>query len=127
MSEQKAVYYGQVKLIPGIICDGYVLDDGTAVMSERGTADLLGMKHSSLQNMAANWPQKTLQPFIDKDLNMAANFVEVVAPNSHYKGRKIAIYTAEMVENLICCYALAFANGCLRENQKHIGKWLWFL
>jgi hypothetical protein len=27
MTEQKAVYYGQVELIPGIVCDGYVLDD----------------------------------------------------------------------------------------------------
>ena len=36
MSERKAVYYGQVELIPGVVCDGYVLDDDTAVMSERG-------------------------------------------------------------------------------------------
>ena len=43
MKEPKAIYYGKVELIPGIICDGYVLDDGTAVMSERGTANLLGM------------------------------------------------------------------------------------
>ncbi len=33
---QEAVHYGKVKLIPGILCDGYVLNDGTAVMSERG-------------------------------------------------------------------------------------------
>ncbi len=25
MTERKTVYYGQVELIPGIICDGYVL------------------------------------------------------------------------------------------------------
>jgi hypothetical protein len=36
MTERKAVYYGQVELIPGIVCDGYVLDDDTAVMSEAG-------------------------------------------------------------------------------------------
>ena len=29
MTERKAVYYGQIELIPGIICDGYVLDDDT--------------------------------------------------------------------------------------------------
>jgi hypothetical protein len=40
--ERKAVSYGQVELIPGIICDGYVLNDNTAVLSERGAADLLG-------------------------------------------------------------------------------------
>ncbi len=28
MKERKAIYYGKVELIPGIICDGYVLDDG---------------------------------------------------------------------------------------------------
>ncbi len=27
MQEKKTIYYGQVELIPGIVCDGYVLDD----------------------------------------------------------------------------------------------------
>jgi hypothetical protein len=54
MTERKAVYYGQVELIPGIICDGYVLDDDTAVMSERGTADLLSMDHAPLKRMVLN-------------------------------------------------------------------------
>jgi hypothetical protein len=47
MTERKAVHYGQVELIPGIVCDGYVLDDETAVMSERTTAHLLGMDHEN--------------------------------------------------------------------------------
>jgi hypothetical protein len=42
MTEKQAVHYGEVEIIPGIKCDGYVLDDGTACLSERGTADLLG-------------------------------------------------------------------------------------
>jgi len=42
MTERKAVYYGQVELIPGIIGDGYVLNDDTAVMSERGDCGLVG-------------------------------------------------------------------------------------
>ena len=33
MKEPKAVYYGKVELIPGIICDGYVLDDGIAILN----------------------------------------------------------------------------------------------
>ncbi len=33
MEELKAVHYGKVELIPGIICDGYVLNDGTACLS----------------------------------------------------------------------------------------------
>jgi hypothetical protein len=40
MSEQKAICCGKIELIPGVICDGYVLDDGSSVLSERGTADL---------------------------------------------------------------------------------------
>jgi hypothetical protein len=34
MTELKAVHYGPVKLIPDIECDGYILSDGTAVLSE---------------------------------------------------------------------------------------------
>lgn len=71
MQEQKAVYYGQVELIPGIMCDGYVLDDGTAVMSERGTADFLGMNHKALQDVATTGIPKTLKPFIDNGLSVA--------------------------------------------------------
>jgi hypothetical protein len=127
MSEQKAVYYGQVKLIPGIICDGYVLDNATAVMSERGTADLLGMHHKSLQSMAVNWPQKTLEPFIDNGLSMAANLVEVVAKNSPYQGRKIVVYSSHIIENLVRAYAFALASDRLREAQEHIGKRCVFL
>ena len=37
MTEKQAIHYGQVEIIPGIQCDGYVLNDGTACLSERGT------------------------------------------------------------------------------------------
>jgi hypothetical protein len=73
MTERKAVYYGQVELIPCIICDGYVLDDDTAVMSSRGTADLLQMDHKALERMGTNWPPKTLKPFVDKGFSMGTN------------------------------------------------------
>ncbi len=43
MTTRKAVFYGKVELIPGITCDGYVLDDNSATLSERGTAKLLGI------------------------------------------------------------------------------------
>ncbi|MDM8569722.1 hypothetical protein QUF50_09475 [Thiotrichales bacterium HSG1] len=72
MKDPKAIYYGKIELIPGIICDGYVLDDGTAVMSERGIADLLGMKQASFQNVTVN-------------------SVKVTAENSPHKGRKITV------------------------------------
>ncbi len=91
ITERKAVHYGQLELIPGIICDAYVLDDGTPVMSERGTADLLGMKQSSLQNVTVTGVPKTLKPFIRKDFNMTVTLVEVAAKNSPHKGRKITV------------------------------------
>jgi len=47
-----------------------VLDDNTPIMSERGTAELLGMK------------QKTLKA-------MRGNFVNVATRNSPYFGREI--------------------------------------
>jgi len=122
MKERTAVYYGQVELIPGIVCDGYVLNDDTAVMSERGTADLLGVHHKSLQSMAVNWPPKTLKPFVDKGWSMAVNRVEVTAKNSPYQGRKISIYDSLAIENLIRFYVLALANNKLRKNQKHVGE-----
>ena len=120
--ERKAVYYGKVELIPGVICDGYVLDDGTAVMSERGTADLLKVDQKLLNRMRTNWPPKTLKDFIDKDFIMRTNLVSIDAKNSPYQGRKIAVYTTKAIEVLISAYALAFAHDALRENQKHIGK-----
>jgi hypothetical protein len=90
---QKAVHYGKVELIPGIICDGYVLNDGTAVMSERGTADLLGMAHSSLQNVAVTGVPKTLKPFIDEDLSVAVTLVKMTTQKRRHKNRKIAVYS----------------------------------
>jgi len=122
MTEKTAVHYGKVELIPGIVCDGYVLNDGTAVMSLRGTANLLTMEHVSLRSMVVNWPPKTLKPFINKGLGMVVNSVKVEAKNSPYQGRNIVVYTAETIEELISAYALAFANDVLRKNQKHIGK-----
>ncbi len=117
MIERKAVSYGQVELIPGIVSDGYVLDDDTAVMSERGTADLLGVDQKLLNRMRTNWPPKVIKPFIDNGLSMRTNSAEVVAKNSPYQGRKITIYDSSIIENLIRSYLLAFANKKLRQNQ----------
>jgi hypothetical protein len=114
MKEITAVYYGQVELIPGIVCDGYVLDDDSAVMSERGTADLLQMDHKALKRLGINWPPKSLKPFVDSDVNVGTTeppkvnkpfvskglsvgttLVEVVAKNSPHKGRKIVVYNSQ--------------------------------
>ncbi|TGO03355.1 hypothetical protein PN36_08065 [Candidatus Thiomargarita nelsonii] len=122
MTERKAVFYGQVELIPGIVCDGYVLTDDTAVMSERGTAELLGIHHKSLQSVAVNWPPKTLEPFIDKGLSVAVNRVEVTAKDNPHKGRKIIVYETSFIESFIRGYALALAHRKLRKIQRHIGE-----
>ncbi|MDM8564139.1 DUF559 domain-containing protein [Candidatus Halobeggiatoa sp. HSG11] len=122
MTTKQAVYYGQIELIPGIICDGYVLNDGTAVMSERGTADLLGMDQKTLKAMRGNWPPKTLKPFIDKGQTMRGNFVNVDTKNSPYYGRQIVVYPTKTIQLLIHSYASAFINDGLRKNQIHIGK-----
>jgi very-short-patch-repair endonuclease len=122
MTERKAVYYGQVELIPDIVCDGYVLDDDTAVMSERGTADLLGMDQKTLNAVRGNWPLKTLKPFIDEGSTVRGNFVEVVARNSPHCHREIVVYTTQTIKSLIHTYASAFINDGLRKNQVHIGK-----
>ena len=122
MVERQAVYYGQVELIPGIVCDGYVLNDETAVMSERGTADLLGMDQKTLKAMRGNWPPKTLKPFTDNSFTMRGNFVKVIAESSPYYGRDIVVYTSATIEILIRTYASAFMNDGLRKNQIHVGK-----
>ena len=141
MLNRKAIFYGEVEIIPGVICDGYVLNNGVSVMSERGTANLLDMDHSTLRDVVGNWPPKSLKAFcnsvlnvvgnlsnktlestVKKNLSVANNLVEVTAPKSHHKGRKIVVYTSEVIENLIRTYALAFANEHLRKNQRHIGK-----
>ncbi|MDM8567900.1 hypothetical protein QUF74_19910, partial [Candidatus Halobeggiatoa sp. HSG11] len=122
MEERQAIHYGQVEIIPGIKCDGYVLSDGTACLSERGTADLLGMNQGSFQRVTPNWPPKTLKPFVDKGLNVTPKQVKVIAENSPHKGRKIVIYDALFIESFIRGYSLALAHRKLRSNQIHIGE-----
>jgi len=122
MTKREAVHYGQVEIIPGIQCDGYVLDDETACLSERGTADLLGMDQKALNRLRTNWPIKTLKPFIDNDLPLRTNLVEVIAENSPHKGVNIAVYDTTVIETLIFAYSMAFVNCKLRENQRHVGK-----
>jgi hypothetical protein len=122
MTERQAVHYGQVEIIPGIKCDGYVLDDGMACLSERGTADLLGMDHAPLKRMVPTWPPKTLKPFVDKGLSMVPTLVKVTAKNSPYVGRKIVVYDSNMIETIISAYVMAAGHNALQKNQYHIGE-----
>ncbi|MBE9562387.1 MAG: hypothetical protein IMF12_05950, partial [Proteobacteria bacterium] len=125
--EPEATHYGKLELIPGVKCDAYVLSDGSTCLSERGLADLLGMKHASLQSVAVNWPPKELTSFIDKAQGMTPKQVKVTAKNSPHKGRYIKVYDSKFIESLMRAYALAFSHGKLRQNQKHIGQRCVFL
>jgi len=122
MQKLEAVHYGEVELIPGIKCDGYVLSDGTACLSERGTADLLGMSHTALQNVATTGLPKTLKPFINKDFSVATTLVKVTAKNSPHKGRKIVVYSSNIIETIMRAYTTAVGNNILQKNQMHIGR-----
>ncbi len=113
MTERKAVYYGQVELIPGIVCDGYVLDDETAAMGIIGTAELLSLHYKALQNIATKGIPKALEPFVDKGLNSAT--------------KTVTVYDSFFIESLIRAYAFALASDKLRKAQHHIGKRCVFL
>jgi len=122
MQELQAVHYGEVELIPGVKCDGYILSDGTACLSERGTADLLGMNQMALNRVKTTWPPKTLKPFIDEGLTVKTTLVKVVAKNSPHKNRKIIVYSSDAIETLIRAYVMAAGHNTLQKNQLHIGK-----
>ena len=74
----KAVRYGEVKIIPGVVCDAYILDNGQAVLSLRSFSDLLGMDHESLRVMAGTWPPKTLEAFWNKAWTMSVTFAAIL-------------------------------------------------
>ena len=122
MQKLQAVHYGEVELIPGIKCDGYVLSDGTAGLSERGTANLLGMKQAPFQRMTPKWPPKILKPFIGAVHSMTPKSIKVVAKNSPYQGRNIVTYDSKFIGSFIRGYAMALAHQKLRPNQIHIGE-----
>jgi len=122
MQERQAVKYGQLELIQGIVCDVYVLNDDTPVMSILGTAKLLSMRHGALQNYATKGVPKVLKPFINKDFNCATKTVLVVAENSTHKGKEITVYDSSVIGGFIRAYSLALAHHKLRPNQMHIGE-----
>ena len=117
-----ATHYGQAEFAFDVLCDVYVLSDEQTVFSERGAADLLGIDQKRLNRMRSNWPPKTLESFVDKGWSMAVNSVKVVADNCPHKNREITMYSSKSIETITRAYALAAANGALRDNQKHIGE-----
>jgi len=117
-----ATHYGQAEFAFGVLCDVYVLSDGSTVFSERGAANLFGLDQKRLNRMRSNWPPKTLEPFVGKGFHMTVSSVKVVADNCPYKGRAITVYDSKSIETIIRGYALALASNALRANQKHIGK-----
>ena len=79
MQELQAVKYGEIELIPGIKCEGYILSYGSACLSERGAVNLLGMKQAPFQRMTPKWPSKVLKPFVDKAQSMTPKSITVIA------------------------------------------------
>ena len=77
-----ATHYGQAEFAFGVLCDVYVLSDGSTVFSERGAADLFGIRHRALQSVANNGLPKALESFVGKGWSMTVNSVKVVADNS---------------------------------------------
>ncbi|MFK5969420.1 MAG: hypothetical protein QM487_04765 [Candidatus Marithrix sp.] len=122
MQELQAVHYGEVELIPGIKCDGYVLSDGTACLSENGVAKLLGIQRPALRRVVPKWPPNTLKPFVGNAPSVVPKLIKVIAKNNPHKGRYITVYDSNFIESFIRGYALALANDVLRPNQIHIGK-----
>ncbi|MFK5970644.1 MAG: hypothetical protein QM487_11065 [Candidatus Marithrix sp.] len=99
-----------------------ILDNGSTVLSERGTADLLGMNHKALQNVATTGIPKRLKPFINNDFSVATTLVEVTAKNSPHKGRTIVVYDSKFIESLMRAYVMAIGHNVLQKNQMHIGR-----
>ncbi|MDM8565745.1 DUF559 domain-containing protein [Candidatus Halobeggiatoa sp. HSG11] len=122
MQELQAVKYGQLELIPDIVCDVYVLNDDTPVMSILSTAKLLAMRHSALQNYATKGIPKALKSLINKNFNCATKTVFVAAENSTHKGKEITVYDSSVIGGFIRAYSLALAYHKLRPNQMHIGE-----
>ena len=117
-----------------------MLDDGTAALSERGTADLLDLDHKALQNIkikgipkiikesleynsvvATTLHKKMLGALENKDFVVATTLVKVTADGSPHKGRYIDVYPSSIIESLIRGYSLALGYQKLQKNQYHIG------
>ncbi len=117
-----AIYFGDVSIIPKIYCDGYILDTGEAVLSERGTASLIGMHHKNLHNLMQNWPPKRLARFTRPEIKMVTFKVAVKTKRPNHPAIEIIVYKPDVVGNLIYTYFQAYAKQALLPNQMHIGR-----
>ncbi|HHB93109.1 MAG TPA: hypothetical protein ENK59_07870 [Thioploca sp.] len=68
------------------------MSDGATVVSERGTADLLGIDKKLLSKMRKDWPPKIIKPFIMKSSFVTYRSIKVTAKNSSQKGKNIVVY-----------------------------------
>jgi len=69
-----------------------MIADRKDFLSERDTADLLGVEQKLLNRMGTNWPPKTLKPFVDKGLIVAAKLIYVVAKKTPVLGTRISFH-----------------------------------
>ena len=89
-------------------------------MSERRTADLLGIDKKLLNSIRENWPPETIKPFIIQSSFVIYEPIKVTAKNSSHKGKKIVVYDIQFIESFITGYA--FASNELKPDQIHIGE-----
>jgi hypothetical protein len=120
-AEIEAIHYGEVKLGSQRIGDGYILQDGTAGLSENGLATLLGMDQRAMFMIGKNGLPKKLNDFLEADEKLEMFPVKVMA-SCPYKDRQINFYPVSSIELLLRAYSSAMIAGALQKNQQHIGR-----
>ena len=121
-AEIKALYYGELAPMPEMQCDGYILENGAAGISERGTAVLLDMQRQSLNTISLRGLPPKLAQFMESGEKLYTVPVKVVASNSPHVGRFITFYSVEAIELLLRVYSRALIEDVLQKNQEHIGR-----
>jgi len=120
-SEIKAMHYGEVKLGSERIGDGYILQDGTAGLSENSLAKLLDMNRQSMNAISLHGLPQNLQNFIEADEKLEMFPIKISATYP-CKDRKINFYPVSSIELLLRAYSNALIAGALQKNQQHIGQ-----
>jgi hypothetical protein len=116
------LYYGNINISSEIDCDGYILENGEAGLSEKGAASLLGINRRGLLKIGKNGIPNKLKRFMESDEILNIFPVKVMAKDSPHVNRNINFYSVESIELLLRVYALGLVNGVLQKNQLHIGK-----
>jgi len=105
--------------IAGIDLDGcYVLEDGTAILSQRGTTKLIGKKWRSSRTESPIFiGAKNLQPFISDELKKRLNGIQF------YDGSRLVMgYHADILPLICDVYLAARAANALTASQLPVAQ-----